>query len=102
MSTAAKSKGVIAWFAQNSVAANILMIALFIGGLMMIGKTNSEIFPQVDPRTVTVSVGYPGATPDEIVDSITQRVDVAVLGLEGVDKVSSCLLYTSPSPRDRG
>ena len=65
------------------------MAALFVGGLLTLTNTNSEIFPQIDPRTVTVSVSYPGATPDEIVDSITQRVDVAVMGLEGVDRVSS-------------
>ena len=89
MSSDAKYKGVVAWFAQNSVAANVLMAALFVGGLLTLSNTNSEIFPQIDPRTVTVSVSYPGATPDEIVDSITQRVDVAVMGLEGVDRVSS-------------
>ena len=89
MSSDAKYKGVVAWFAQNSVAANVLMAALFVGGLLTLNNTNSEIFPQIDPRTVTVSVSYPGATPDEIVDSITQRVDVAVMGLEGVDRVSS-------------
>ena len=122
-------RGVVAWFAQNSVAANVLMAALFVGGLLTLGSTNSEVFPQIDLRTVTVSVGYPGATPDEIVNSVTQRVDVAVMGLEGVDRVSStategsgvvtvelkdfadaqtvkddiqsCLLYTSPSPRDK-
>ena len=80
MSSDAKYKGVVAWFAQNSVAANVLMAALFVGGLLTLSNTNSEIFPQIDPRTVTVSVSYPGATPDEIVDSITQRVDVAVMG----------------------
>ena len=89
MSKETKYKGIVAWFAQNSVAANVLMAALCIGGLLALGSTNSEIFPQIDPRTVTVSVGYPGATPDEIVDSITQRVDVAIMGLEGVDRVSS-------------
>ena len=89
MSSEANYKGVVAWFAQNSVAANVLMAALFVGGLLTLTNTNSEIFPQIDPRTVTVSVSYPGATPDEIVDSITQRVDVAVMGLEGVDRVSS-------------
>ena len=89
MSNATKHKGVVAWFARNSVAANVLMAALFIGGLLALTDTNSEVFPQIDPRTVTVTVGYPGATPDEIVDSVTQRVDVAILGLEGVDRVSS-------------
>ena len=89
VSDAIKYKGVVAWFAQNSVAANVLMVALFVGGLLTLGSTNSEIFPQIDPRTITVTVTYTGATPDEIVDSVTQRIDVAVLGLEGVDRVSS-------------
>lgn len=89
MTSNVQHKGVLAWFAQNSVAANLLMAALLLGGLLVLGRTNSEIFPQIDPRTVTISVDYPGATSDEIAESINQRIDVAVLGLEGVKRVSS-------------
>ncbi|MGF1453823.1 MAG: efflux RND transporter permease subunit [Alphaproteobacteria bacterium] len=81
--------GIIAWFARNSVAANLFMAILFIGGLVTLGQTNSEVFPEIDPRTVTVSVPYPGATPEEVEDSITRRAEEAVMGLQGVSRVTS-------------
>lgn len=79
----------IAWFANNAVAANLLMAFLLVGGLAFIGKTNAEILPQIDPRVVTVQVSYPGATPEDVEIAITRRVEEAVLGLEGVDRVRS-------------
>lgn len=82
-------RGLIALFAQNSVAANILMFALLVGGIIIMGQTKSEILPEIDPRMVTISVEYPGATPAEIEDGITRRVEDAVIGIEGVDRVSS-------------
>ncbi|MEL6692465.1 MAG: efflux RND transporter permease subunit [Pseudomonadota bacterium] len=76
-------RGLIALFAQNSVAANILMFALLVGGIIIMGQTKSEILPEIDPRMVTISVEYPGATPAEIEDGITRRVEDAVIGIEG-------------------
>ena len=81
--------GIIAWFANNSVAANLLMFAMLIGGLIMMSRTNAEVLPLIDPRTVSITVEYPGATPAEVEDGITRRIEDAVIGLEGVDRVSS-------------
>lgn len=85
----AEARGVIAWFAHNAVAANLLMFALLIGGLIMMGRTKAEVLPLIDPRTVSITVEYPGATPQEVEDGITRRIEDAVIGLEGVDRVSS-------------
>ena len=85
----AEPRGLIAWFAQNSVAANLLMFALLIGGVIVMGRTSAEILPEIDPRLVTITVEYPGATPTEVEDGITRRVEDAVMGIEGVDRVSS-------------
>lgn len=82
-------RGLVAWFASNAVAANLLMAALLVGGVLMMGRTNAEILPQIDPRAISINVGYPGATPDEVEDSITRRIEDAVVGLEGVERVSS-------------
>ncbi|GGD11334.1 efflux RND transporter permease subunit [Aquisalinus flavus] len=82
-------RGLIAWFAQNSVAANLLMFAMLIGGLIVMDRTKAEVLPQIDPRAITVTVSYPGATPVEIEDGITRRIEEAVMGLEGVERVSS-------------
>lgn len=84
-----KGAGIVGWFAQNSVAANVLMVILLLGGLITITRTNSEVFPTIDPRTVTVNVNYGGASPDEVEASITRRVEEAVIGIEGVKRVSS-------------
>ena len=84
-----QSRGIIALFAQNPVAANILMFALLIGGLIVMGRTKAEVLPEIDPRMITVSVVYAGATPAEVEDAITKRIEDAVMGLEGIDRVTS-------------
>lgn len=81
--------GIIRWFADNDVAANILMLLFVIGGIVAALTMRSETFPAIDPRLVTVSVVYPGATPDEVADSITNRVEEAVLGIDGVERIAS-------------
>ncbi len=82
-------RGLIALFTRNAVAANLLMFVLLIGGLIVMGQTKAEALPEIDPRMVSIAVEYPGATPAEVEDAITQRLEDAVLGLEGVDRVSS-------------
>ena len=81
--------GIIAWFSQNHVAANLLMLFLVGGGLFALSNMRTETFPSVDPRLVTVTVPFPGATPFEVEDGITSRVEEALLGIDGVKRVTS-------------
>ena len=81
--------GLIAWFTDNHVAANILMMLFVVGGLVTVANMRTETFPALDPKLVTVSVVYPGATPYEISDSITSRVEEALIGIEGVDRITA-------------
>lgn len=81
--------GIVAWFANNHVAANILMSLFFVGGLISVSGMRTETFPSIDPRRITVSVTYPGATPYEVADSITNRVEEALIGIEGVKRIAS-------------
>ncbi|MEL6259025.1 MAG: efflux RND transporter permease subunit, partial [Pseudomonadota bacterium] len=81
--------GLLAWFAGNSVTANLLMIILMVGGFSVAVRLNAMTFPDVDPRQIAVSVPYRGATPEEVEESITRRVEEAVIGIEGVDRVRS-------------
>ncbi|MEM7460967.1 MAG: efflux RND transporter permease subunit, partial [Pseudomonadota bacterium] len=81
--------GLIGWFVRNPVAANLLMVVLLIGGLLMAGNLRTQVFPTIQPGIVTVSVPYPGATPAEVEEGVTRRVEEAVLGIDGVKRVSS-------------
>ena len=85
----APQRGIVAMFANNPVAANLLMAVLLIGGLVQAFGLSSQLFPTVDPRMVNVTVAYPGATPAEVEESITRRVEEALLGIDGVDRVVS-------------
>ena len=85
----ASDLGIIAYFANNSVAANLMMGLLLIGGLISGIGLNAQVFPTLNPGIITVVVPYPGATPSEVEEAITRRVEEAVLGIEGVDEVRS-------------
>lgn len=82
-------RGLIAWFAQNHVAANIFMLFLIIAGLASVFGMQREIFPTIDPRLITISVPYPGASPEDVEEGVTRRVGEALIGVQGVKRVAS-------------
>jgi len=82
-------RGVIAYFGKNPVAANLLMIILLFGGLLSVLGLTAQVFPTIDAGTVSISVAYPGATPTEVEEGITRRVEEAVFGIDGVKRVVS-------------
>lgn len=83
------NRGLIAYFAKNPVAGNLLMVILLVGGLLSALGLTAQVFPTIDPGTVSISVVYPGATPTEVEEGITRRVEEAVFGIDGVDRVIS-------------
>ncbi|MFQ3200384.1 MAG: multidrug efflux pump subunit AcrB, partial [Zhongshania sp.] len=82
-------RGLLAYFAKNPVAGNLLMVILLVGGLLSALALTAQVFPTIDPGTVTISVAYPGATPTEVEEGITRRVEEAVFGIDGIDRVIS-------------
>lgn len=84
-----EERGAIAWFAHNHVAANILMLLFLVGGFLSVLNMRTETFPQIDPRLITVSVVYPGATPYEVEDGITSRVEESLIGINGVKRITA-------------
>ena len=87
--------GAIAWMAQNSVAANLLMAVLLLEGLVSMLQVKQEVFPAFDIDTITVSAGYPGASPDEIEKSIVVAIEDSIRDVDGVKKISSRALEGS-------
>ncbi len=75
--------------AQNSIAANLLMIILIAGGLWTMSSIQKEVFPQFQLDIVEVSVAYPGAAPAEVEQGIILPVEEAVRGLQGIKEVTS-------------
>jgi len=82
-------KGPLAWMAGHPVAANLVMLACIIGGFLMLQNMRQEVFPTFDIDTVTVSVAYPGASPEEIEEGIILAIEEAVAAIDGIDEVRS-------------
>ncbi|MCG9736691.1 efflux RND transporter permease subunit [Shewanella insulae] len=81
------NKGIIAWFARNSVAANLLMIIIIIGGLLTASTIRKQFFPQAETNWVEFSAFYPGAAPQEVEEGITIKVEEALERIQGLKRV---------------
>ena len=58
----------ISWFARNHVAANLLMLAVMAAGMwtLLSDRIPLEVFPDIPSRIISVTVPYPGSTPEEV------------------------------------
>ena len=79
----------IAWFVRNPVAANLLMWVLCVGGTLSVLTVNQEEFPSFQIPVVSVVVPYLGAAPEEVEEGVCTRIEEAIEGVEGIDKMHS-------------
>ena len=84
-----EQRGVVAFMARNGVAANLLMIFLLVAGIASYRTIVQEVFAENSLDTIQVSVAYPGATPDEVEESIVQKIEEAVGAVENVKEIKS-------------
>ena len=77
----------IQFFARHPTAANLLMIMMIAAGLLSLGGIRRETFPDALPVEVEVSVFYPGAATEEIEQSIVQRLEEELEGVQFVKEM---------------
>jgi multidrug efflux pump subunit AcrB len=82
--------GMIAWFARNPVAANLLMMLILGAGLYSLSsRIPLEVFPEIELDLVQIRVAYPGATPAEVEEGLSIRIEEAIQDLEGIEELLS-------------
>lgn len=80
----------IAWFAKNDVAANILFFVVIISGIYVATtQIPIDLFPEVEQRNVRVSMVLPGASPQETEEGITIKIEEAIQAIEGIRQITS-------------
>ncbi|NCF40890.1 MAG: hypothetical protein GWP75_12325, partial [Planctomycetia bacterium] len=75
--------------ARRPVPANLLMLALIIGGIYAGLNMRREFFPEIDPEAARVELIYPGATPREIEESMARKVEDAVGSVQEVRRIET-------------
>ncbi len=81
--------GLIGWFARNHVAANIMMVIIIVAGVLSLPLIRQEVFPGLALPLVSISVDYPGASPEEVEEAICSRIEEALNGMQGVSRINS-------------
>ena len=74
---------------HNSVAANLLMIVIIVVGGMGVYNLKRETFPQISFDVIQVRIVFPGATPEEIEESVVIKIEEAIQGVEGIQDIFS-------------
>ena len=82
------SEGVIAWFVRNRVAANLLLFAISLGGILTIRGVPQELVPETSPSTLTVSTVWPGSGASVIEDSVLAPMEEALRDIGGIREIS--------------
>jgi multidrug efflux pump subunit AcrB len=82
-------KRAIAWFAENHVAANLLMLMLVVGGLAALPAIQQKSFPDIDVEVIQIGVTYLGAAPEEVEEGVCVRIEEEIQGIDGIDTMTS-------------
>ncbi|MEW6981367.1 efflux RND transporter permease subunit [Colwelliaceae bacterium 6471] len=84
-----KASGIIAWFARNGVAANLLMISILVLGMFSYQSINKKMFPEFNANSIRVMVAHLGAAPEEVEQSVILKVEEALEDIEGIKRITS-------------
>ncbi len=80
---------IIEKFVAYPIYANLLSVFVVLAGVFSFQSMKKSFFPEVESRMITVSVFYPGASPVEMEEGVTSRIEEAVRGLIGIKELSS-------------
>ena len=74
---------------KRPVAMVVIILALMALGLLALSKLRVNQFPDIEQPVLTVNIPYPGASPDTVEREVVNRIEKAMQGISGVDRVQS-------------
>ena len=82
-------KGIIAWFASNHVAANLLMFFIIVAGVISSFSLRKQTTPEFEQNVVNISVPYLGAAPQEVEEGVVVKIEEAIQDVQGIIEINS-------------
>ncbi|WP_258099710.1 efflux RND transporter permease subunit [Marinoscillum pacificum] len=82
-------KGLVAYFVKYPILANILIALTVIGGVVSFLNTKMSFFPTAKDRVINITVAYPGASPEEMEEGVTTKIEEALKSTAGIDELTS-------------
>ncbi len=72
---------------KRPIVTVVAMLALVVFGLFSLWQLQTDEFPDIAQPIVNVAIVYPGASPDVVEREVLNRVEEAVSGISGVDRI---------------
>jgi multidrug efflux pump subunit AcrB len=82
-------KGIIAWFAANHVAANLLMLFIIVAGVVSSFSLRKQTTPEFEQNVVNITVPYLGAAPQEVEEGVVVKIEEAIQDVAGIVEINS-------------
>lgn len=67
----------------------MMIILLLVGGVVVYGRLERELFPEIEFPNITILTVYPSANPDAVVRDVTDPIEEAIDGMSGLDDIRS-------------
>ena len=74
-------------FVRYPFYANLFIVVILVSGIFGFLQLKKSFFPERETRNIYVTVTYPGASPKEMEEGITVRIEQAIRGLVGLSLI---------------
>lgn len=81
--------GLLSYFTRHRTAANLLLVLLLVLGMAAMPKMRAQFFPDVIVDSVTVSVAWDGAGPEDVDGAIVQALEPSLMAVDGVTETAA-------------
>ncbi len=82
-------RGLIAWFARNPVAANLLMVVIVAVGITAALSIPRKVQPEFVIDVVRITVPYPGASPEEVERGVVLKIEEALKDIDAIERLEA-------------
>lgn len=82
-------KNIIEYFVKYPIFGNSILVLIVVFGLFALMNTKVTFFPDLPAKFINITAYYPGASPEEIEEGITLKIEDAIKGITGVDRTTS-------------
>ena len=82
-------KKLIEYFVKHPIFGNSILALIMVFGLFALINTKVTFFPDRPANFITITASYPGASPEEIEEGITLKIEDAIKGITRVDRTTS-------------
>ena len=77
------------FFIDRPIFAWVIAIIIMLAGALALTRLPISRYPTIAPPSVTINASYPGASAQAVENSVTQIIEQAMTGLDGLDYMSS-------------